>query len=101
MWNPGELATGDVENYLSKSQEAVQSGGVGSLPLGAHVRDDEQVHDHYKLCLKITEKVSFNIASEFWMDKSKSKIPKIVHFMRVFENLKLAVKQCYQTGHFK
>lgn len=42
LWNPGELATGDVENYLSKSQEAVQSGGVGSLPLGAHVRDDEQ-----------------------------------------------------------
>ena len=32
----------DVENYLSKSQEAVQTGGVGSLPLGAHVRDDEQ-----------------------------------------------------------
>ena len=80
MWNPGELATGDVENYLSKSQEAVQSGGVGSLPLGAHVRDDEQVHDHYKRCLKITEKVSFNIASAFWMDKSKSKIPKIVPF---------------------
>ena len=44
LWNPGELASGDVENYLAKSQEAVQSGGVGSLPLGAHVRDDEQVN---------------------------------------------------------
>ena len=25
---------------------------------------------------------------------------KIVNFWRVFENLKLAVKQCYQKGHF-
>lgn len=43
MWNPGHLTSNEVEGYLSKSQEAVQSGGVGSLPLGAHVRDDEQV----------------------------------------------------------
>merc|ERR1719410_395365 len=35
LWNPGELAGGEVENYLAKSQEAVQPGGVGSLPLGA------------------------------------------------------------------
>ena len=36
-------------------------------------------------CLKITEKVSFNIASygapfTFWVDKSSWKIPKMVHF---------------------
>ena len=37
------MASKDVEDYLSKSQEAIQTGGVGSLPLGAHVRDDEQV----------------------------------------------------------
>ena len=42
LWHPGQLESKDVENYLSKSQEAVQTGGVGSLPLGAHVRDDEQ-----------------------------------------------------------
>jgi len=42
LWNPGQLASKDVEDYLSKSQEAIQTGGVGSLPLGAHVRDDEQ-----------------------------------------------------------
>lgn len=44
LWNPGQLTLNDVEDYLIKSQETVvQSGGVGSLPLGAHVRDDEQV----------------------------------------------------------
>ena len=43
MWNPGHLVSKDVEEYLSKSQEAIQTGGVGSLPMGAHVRDDEQV----------------------------------------------------------
>lgn len=43
LWNPGHLSSNEVEDYLSKSQEAVQTGGVGSLPLGAHVRDDEQV----------------------------------------------------------
>ena len=42
LWHPGQLESKDVEDYLSKSQEAVQTGGVGSLPLGAHVRDDEQ-----------------------------------------------------------
>ena len=43
LWNPGHLVSKDVEEYLSKSQEAIQTGGVGSLPMGAHVRDDEQV----------------------------------------------------------
>ena len=49
-------------------------------------------------CLKITEKVSFNIASEasydYIMSRQKFiKTPKMVHL-----NLKLTVKQCYQTG---
>ena len=43
-------------------------------------------------CLKITEKVSFNIASEASYLYILSG-QKIVHF----EKLKLAVKQCYQT----
>ena len=46
-------------------------------------------------CLKITEKVSFNIASEasyIYIKKAKND-----PIWRVFENLKLAVKQCYQT----
>ena len=57
-------------------------------------------------CLKITEKVSFNIAKEasFVYILSGQKLiknaKKMVHFGRVFENLKLAVKQCYQTGQF-
>ena len=53
-------------------------------------------------CLKITEKVSFNIASEasYVYILSGQKLIKNVKnppFWRVFENLKLVVKQCYQT----
>ena len=50
-------------------------------------------------CLKITEKVSFNIASEasyvYILNGQK------LSFCRVFENMKLAVKQRYQTGQLK
>ena len=53
-------------------------------------------------CLKITEKVSFNIASEasygyIFNGQKLIKNAKNDPFWRVFENLKLAVKQCYQT----
>ena len=48
--------------------------------------------------LKFTENVSFNVASEasYVYILSGQNGP----FWRVFENLKLAAKQCYQTGHF-
>ena len=53
--------------------------------------------------MKITEKVSFNIASEasyvYILSGQKFiKNAKNGPFWRVFENLKLAVKQRYQTG---
>ena len=32
--------------------------------------------------------------------KSAQLMPEMVNFVRVFENLQLAVKQRYQTGHF-
>ena len=56
-------------------------------------------------CLKITEKVSFKIAREasFVYILSGQKLIKNAKngpFWRVFENLKLAVKQYYQTGQF-
>ena len=57
-------------------------------------------------CLKITEKVSINIASEasyVYILSGGQKLIKNAQngpFWRVFENLKLAVKQCYQTGQF-
>ena len=56
-------------------------------------------------CLKITEKVSFNIASEasyvyILSEQKLSKNAKKGPIWRVFENLKLTVKQCYQTGLF-
>ena len=49
-------------------------------------------------CLKITEKVSFNISSEAFYNLSGQKCIKDAQngqFWRVF-----AVKQCYQAGHF-
>ena len=60
---------------------------------------------HQPQCLKITEKVSFNIASEasyvhILSGQKLIKNAKNGPFWRVFENLKLAVKQCYQTGQF-
>ena len=56
-------------------------------------------------CLKITEKVSYNIASEASYAYILSGLKLIKNaengpFWRVFESLKLAVKQCYQTGQF-
>ena len=56
-------------------------------------------------CLKIIEKVSFNIASEasyvcILLGQKIIKKCKNGQFSLDFENLKLAVKQCYQTGQF-
>ena len=53
-------------------------------------------------CLKITEKVSFNIASYVYILSGQKLIKNAKNgpIRRVFENLKLAVKQCYQTGQF-
>ena len=55
--------------------------------------------------LKITGKVSFHIASEasyvyILSGQKLIKNAKNGPFWQVFENLKLAVKQCYQTGQF-
>ncbi len=51
LWDPNALQFNDVEEYLSKTQESLQqaSGGVASIPLGAHVRDDEQVRRVYTM----------------------------------------------------
>ena len=53
----------------------------------------------------MTEKVSFNFASEtsyvyILSGQKLIKSAKNGPFGRFFENLKLAVKQCYQTGQF-
>ena len=57
-------------------------------------------------CLKIIEKVAFSIASEasyFYILSGQKfiKNAKNGQIWRVFEDLKLVVKQCYQTGHFQ
>ena len=71
--------------------------------------DLDSVHPEFLMplaqCLKIAGKISFNIASEasyvyILSGQKKIKNAKNGSFWRVFENLKLAVKQCYQTGQF-
>ena len=57
-------------------------------------------------CLKITDKVSSNIASEasyVYILRGQQFIKKAKNcpIWRVFENLKLAVKQCYQVSFYK
>ena len=51
------------------------------------------------------KKVAFNIATEasyvyIWSGQKLIKNAKNGPFWELFENLKYAVKQCYQTGHF-
>ena len=77
--------------------------GFGHFNAWGKIRIFERNPD--PLCLKIREKVSFNIASEasyvYILNGQKLiKNAKNGPFWRVFENLKLAVKQCYQTCQF-
>ena len=63
-------------------------------------------HQRCPQCLKISEKVAFIIASEasyvyILSGQKLIKNAKNSQSWRLFENLMLAVKQCYQTGHFK
>ena len=65
---------------------------------------NSKIHSEYNTlaqCLKIAQKVTFNIASEasyFYILSGKKYIKNAKNgpFWRVFESLKLAVKQCYQ-----
>ena len=50
-------------------------------------------------CLKITEKVAFNIASEASYVYILSG-QKFIKNAKMLENQKFAIKQCYQTSNF-
>ena len=68
-------------------------------------RDISLLIPRIPLCLKFTEKVSFNIASEasyvyILSGQRLIKNAKNGPFWRVFENLKLPVKQSYHTCQF-
>ena len=79
-----------------------------------HQQDDTQGYNIFlekvrrqthSRCLKITENVSFNIASEasnayILSGQKLIKNAKNGQVGRVFERLKLAVAQCYQIGQF-
>jgi hypothetical protein len=55
LWDPSSLSQDSVEDYLAKSEESLQPTGVTSLPLGAHIRDDEQVSKDYFVFLRIIQ----------------------------------------------
>lgn len=44
LWDPAKLSDSDVEEYLCTALEPTANavGGMNSLPLGSHTRDDEQ-----------------------------------------------------------
>ena len=72
------------------------------------IKNKNLVSSTYARCLKVTEKVSFNFASEasyvyILIGQKLIRNAKSGPFWRVFVfvNLKLAVKQCYQTGQFE
>ena len=80
-----------------------------SLPprkvIGFWILDFFEMNERWTRWLKITEKVSFKLAGEasYVYILSGQKLienAKNGPFWRVFENLKLAVKQYYQTGQF-
>ena len=79
--------------YIIISRKQIHSGGKSPKKKS------------YILSLNITEKVSFNIASEasyIYIFSGQKFIKNVKNgpFWRVFENLMLSVKQCYQTGQF-
>ena len=74
-------------------------GKANSLT-GKKWKNNDVIYYRITQCLKITEKVSFNIASEASFVYISLKGTKNGQFWRVFENQKLSVKQCYQTGLF-
>ena len=99
----------DVAAFINESKRRKDIGKFLSLFLFECHLQIAISHPFYYLtarCLKITERVSFYIASEasyvyiHIRGKKLIKNAKSGPFWRVFENLKLAAKQCYQTGQF-
>ena len=90
----------------SSAQASFESQSSVSTPL--QEKEENCVHENPfegHSALKITEIVSFNIASEasyvyILSGQKLIKNAKKAPFWRFFDNLKLAVKQCYQTGQF-
>ena len=65
LWNPYSLSEQDSHEYLAKSQENLQGGNGGSsLPLGAHIRDDEQVCDIFFVDRSKSMKCAFKGCSQ-------------------------------------
>ena len=73
-----------------------------SIPLSHKCKYILEFRKHSARCLKITEKVSINIASYVYILSGQKLIKNAKNgpFWRVFEDLKLAVKQSYQTSQF-
>ena len=74
----------------------VKSRGLSNILvlLSRLCQKNSKIAISYPRCLKITEIVSINIASE----PSYAKNAKKCRFWQIFENLKIVVKHDYQTG---
>ena len=74
----------------------VKSRGLSNILvlLSRLCQKNSKIAISYPRCLKITEKVSINIASEPNYAKNAKKPP----FWQFFENLNIVVKRCYQKG---
>ena len=84
---------------------SIESDTILRINRDLHYSFPNQQKNQKSQCSKITEKVSFNIASEasyVYILSGQKLIKNATNgpFWWVFENLKLAVKQCYQTGQF-
>ena len=67
----------------------------------ATTRQDQRSHSVWKPQKKSHSTLRAKRAKfTIWVDKSSLKMPQNGQFWRFYVNLKLAVKQCYQTGHF-
>ena len=114
--NPKEFLTETLQSILLETHIPFKASGhysvltflLSSTQFTRLKRCSENFYSFLELldltqfwCLKITEKVSFKITSEasyVYILSGQKFIKKAKNspFWRVFENLKLAVKQCYQ-----
>ena len=102
--NSPELSQNTKNAFVSKFfvRSSAEAASSGENPSGFQ-RSEQKIPK--TRCFKITEKISFNIASEASYDyiltgQKLIKNAKNGPFWGVFENLKLVVKQSYQTCQF-
>ena len=85
------------QNWIEKSAKLWMRSFI-KISQGVLKNDSTVFENHRKSRIQHCERSE--LCLYFWVDKNALKMPKIVNFGDFFENLKVAMKQCYQTGHF-